>query len=97
MSANQATQPVATLCRVLGVSESGFYAWRTRAPSRRTQRDTEIRMAIRASHARSDATYGAPRILEDLREVGYRVGQKRVARMDQPTMRRLNTSSTTAR
>ena len=81
MSANQATQPVATLCRVLGVSESGFYAWRTRAPSRRTQRDTEIRMAIRASHARSDATYGAPRILEDLREVGYRVGQKRVARL----------------
>ncbi len=38
-------------------------------------------MAIRASHARSDATYGAPRILEDLREAGYRVGQKRVARL----------------
>ncbi len=81
MSANQATLPVATMCRVLGVSESGFYAWRQRAPSRRAQRDTEIRLAIRASHARSDATYGAPRILEDLREVGYRVGQKRVARL----------------
>ena len=81
MSANQATLPVATMCRVLGVSESGYHAWRKRAPSRRVQRDTEIRVAIRASHARSDATYGAPRILEDLREVGYRIGQKRVARL----------------
>jgi putative transposase len=69
------------MCRVLGVSESGYHAWRKRAPSRRVQRDTEIRVAIRASHARSDATYGAPRILEDLREVGYRIGQKRVARL----------------
>ena len=81
MSANQATLPVTTMCRVLGVSESGFHAWRNRAPSRRAQRDTEIRVAIRASHARSDATYGAPRILEDLRQAGYRVGQKRVARL----------------
>lgn len=81
MSANQATLPIATMCRVLGVSESGFHAWRNRAPSRHTQRDTEVRVAIRASHARSDATYGAPRILEALREAGYRVGQKRVARL----------------
>lgn len=44
--------------RVLGVSESGFYAWRNRAPSRRTQRDTEIRVAIRASHARTDGLCG---------------------------------------
>ncbi len=81
MNANQATLPIATMCRVLGVSESGFHAWCKRAPSRRTERDTDVRVAIRASHARSDATYGAPRILEDLREAGYRVGQKRVARL----------------
>jgi len=81
VSANQATLPIATMCRVLGVSESGFHAWRTRAPSARAQRDTEVRVAIRAAHARSDATYGAPRILEDLRAAGYRVGQKRVARL----------------
>ena len=72
---------MATMCRVLGVSESGFHAWRKRPPSRRAQRDTEIRVAIRAAHARSDATYGAPRLLEDLRDAGYRVGQKRVARL----------------
>ncbi len=81
MSANQATFPIATLCRVLGVSESGFYAWRYRAPSARRQRDTELLVAIRASHARSAGTYGAPRVLEDLREAGYHVGRKRVARL----------------
>jgi putative transposase len=69
------------MCRVLGVSESGFHAWRARTPSARTQRDAAIRVAIRAAHARSDGTYGSPRILEDLREVGYRVGRKRVARL----------------
>ena len=69
------------MCRVLGVSESGFHAWRTRTPSARTQQDTAIRVAIRAAHARSDGTYGSPRILEDLRDVGYRVGRKRIARM----------------
>jgi putative transposase len=69
------------MCRVLGVSESGFYAWRTRLPSRRTQRDTELRVAIRAAQARSDGTYGAPRIHEDLRDAGYRISRKRVARL----------------
>lgn len=75
VSANQATIPIATMCRVLGVSESGFHAWQARAPAARSQRDTAIRVAIRAAHARSDGTYGAPRILEDLREAGYRVGR----------------------
>ena len=81
MSANQATFPTATLCRVLGVSESGYYAWRQRALSVRRQRDVELLVAIRASHARSDGTYGAPRVLEDLREAGYHVGRKRIARL----------------
>jgi putative transposase len=72
---------VATLCRVLGVSESGFYAWRDRPPSARARRDAELVLPIVASHAASDGTYGAPRILEDLREQGERVGQKRIARL----------------
>ena len=72
---------MAAMCRVLGVSESGFYAWRQRAPSARRQRDAQLLVAIRASHVRSDGTYGAPRILEDLREVGYHVGRKRIARL----------------
>lgn len=52
-------------------------------PSPRAQRDLKIRVTIRASHARSQGTYGAPRILEDLRDAGYRVGKKRVARLMQ--------------
>ena len=81
MSANQAIAPVATMCRVFGVSESGYYAWRKRGPSVRAQRDMVLVVAIRAAHERSDGSYGAPRILEDLREAGHRVGQKRVARL----------------
>lgn len=81
MSANQALAPIATMCRVFGVSESGFHAWRRRPPSRRVQRDRELRVALRAAHARSDGTYGAPRLREDLREAGHQVGQKRIARL----------------
>jgi putative transposase len=73
--------PVATTCRVLGLSPSGFYAWQRRGLSPRAIQDVTLTAAITASHARSDGTYGAPRILRDLREVGERVGQKRVARL----------------
>ena len=69
------------MCRVLAESESGFYAWRQRAPSARRKRDAELLVAIRASHARSDGSYGAPRVLADLREAGHHVGRKRVARL----------------
>jgi putative transposase len=47
----------------------------------RAQRDAELLALITASHARSDATYGAPRVHEDLAEAGHRVGRKRVARL----------------
>ena len=66
VNANQATLPIAIMCRVLGVSESGFHPWRIRAVSHLARRETEIRVAIRAACARSYGTYSAPRILEDL-------------------------------
>jgi putative transposase len=78
---HQAVYPVATMCRVLRVSPSGFYAWRQRPPSAHAQRDQVVLTAIRAWHARSDATYGAPRLRDDLRDAGLRVGQKRIARL----------------
>lgn len=81
MKAHQATFPIATMCRVLGVSESGYHAWRGRAPSAHAQRDAALLPQLRAFHARSEETYGAPRLLHDLRDVGERVGQKRVARL----------------
>ena len=81
MRDHQARYPVATLCRLVGVSSSGFYAWRIRPPSARAERDAVVLALIRVSHDRSDATYGAPRVWADLRDDGEHVGQKRVARL----------------
>lgn len=81
MRANQADYPVRALCRQLGVSASGYYAWRRRGRSARARTDATLLEQIRLSHERSDGTYGAPRILEDLRDWGHPVGQKRVARL----------------
>ena len=69
------------MCRILGVSPSGYFAWRHRPPSRRRIEDEKLTLAIKEWHARSRGTYGAPRILEDLRDQGYRVGCKRIARL----------------
>ena len=81
MTANQVTYPIATLCRVLGVSRSGYHAWRGRGPSVRAQHDAALLAQIRVSHVRSHETYGAPRVWVDLREAGERLGRKRVARL----------------
>src|SRR5216684_1695685 len=81
VSANQAMHGVATMCRVLGVSSSGYYAWRTRPRSERARSDAELSLRIRAIHERSRATYGAPRIHAELAAQGIRVGRKRVARL----------------
>ena len=81
MSDNQAAYPIATMCRLLGVSTSGYYAWSKRAPSRRAQDDAALLGEIRAAHAASHGTYGAPRICVDLAARGFRVGRKRVARL----------------
>ncbi|QIA27781.1 IS3 family transposase [Thermaerobacter sp. PB12/4term] len=78
----KAHHPVATLCRVLGVSTSGYYAWRQRGASRRSQEDADLSQRIRLIHAGSRGTYGAPRIHAELRLThGVRCGRKRVARL----------------
>ena len=81
MSENQAAYPIATMCRVLGVSSSGYYAWAKRQPSQRVQADAALLSEIRAVHTASHGTYGAPRIHVELREKGIRVSRKRVARL----------------
>jgi putative transposase len=81
MKANQAAHCVTTMCRVLGVSASGYYAWQRRDSSPRARQDRQLLEQIRASHQRSRGTYGAPRIHRDLRAAGARVGRKRVARL----------------
>ena len=69
------------MCRVFGVSPSGFYAWNSRGPSARAIRDAELTARIRVFHARSKGAYGAPNIHADLHDEGIRVGRKRVARL----------------
>jgi len=81
IEAEKAHYPIRLLCRCLAVSRSGYYAWRTRAPSPRAKQDASLRVEIAASHSASRRTYGSPRILRDLREDGHRVSRKRVARL----------------
>ena len=81
MSAHQAHHGVAMQCEVLGVSRSGFYAWKDRPLSRRAREDVEIAQMIRTIHAVSRGTYGAPRVHAELAADGVRVGKKRVARL----------------
>ena len=81
MKANQAAHSVATMCRVLGVSASGYYVWQSRGVSARQRQDDVLLEQIRTFHRQSGGTYGAPRILRDLRAAGVRVGGKRVARL----------------
>ena len=77
----KATFPVRTMCRVLGVSPSGYWAWHQRPPSARAVADVELTERIRAAHAASRGTYGVPRIQADLSEQGIRCGRKRIARL----------------
>jgi putative transposase len=77
----QADHAIATMCRVLGVSPSGYYAWQHRAPSARAQRDAELTMKIHTIHLESRGTYGAPRVHAELAAQGIRVGRKCVARL----------------
>jgi putative transposase len=83
VKANQAQHGVRRMCDLLGVSASGFYAWRERPPSKRSLSNAKLLERIRRHHAASDGTYGAVRIVEDLREEspGERVGRHRVARL----------------
>lgn len=69
------------MCRVLEVSRSGYYAWLHRVPSERRKQDAVLAGHIEHSHTESRGTYGAPRILADLHELGYRPSKKRVARL----------------
>ena len=81
MRANQATHSIATMCRVLDVSASGFYAWKKRGPSRRALDDASLLEDLRAFHRASRGTYGAPRLHRDFRAAGRPIGRKRVARL----------------
>jgi putative transposase len=81
VNANQANVPVHTMCRVLKISASGYYAWRDRAPCRLAIDNAVMVERIRRIHAESNATYGMPRVRAELIDQGVRISGKRVARL----------------
>ena len=81
IDAERANFPVCVLCKVLGVSKSGYYDWRMRPLSRRSREDAVLVGKIREIHERSRKTYGSPRVHAELRALGTRCGRKRVERL----------------
>jgi putative transposase len=81
VKANQVTWPVERMCRRLGVSKSGYYAWAARAMSAHAREDVKLSAKIEAIHRHSHATYGSPRVHAELRALEIHVGRKRVARL----------------
>lgn len=82
VEAEKAVFPVTTMCRVLEVSASAYFAWRRRPPSARAVSDARLLELIGAIHVRSRGTYGVPRVHAELAfDHDLRVGRKRVARL----------------
>ncbi|MGL5005655.1 MAG: IS3 family transposase, partial [Casimicrobium sp.] len=80
---------IKTMCRVLGVSRSGYHDWYVRKPAARTVENAALAVRIKAIHAVSDRIYGAPKICAELRDADVAdhdprwasVGENRVARL----------------
>ena len=72
---------VISMCRVLGVQRSGFYAWRRRPHSDRQREDQRLLGLIKQAWLESGTVYGYRKITDDLRDLGERCGKHRVARL----------------
>src|SRR6266566_1034535 len=73
--------PVHRLCRVLGVSQSGYFAWKSRRACRRQRDDVVLLAHVRSAFALSNSTYASPRMTRELRDNGLTVGRRRIARL----------------
>ena len=73
--------PVQRLCKVLEVSQSGYFAWRSRPASRRQRDDLVLLAHVRSAFVLSNGTYGSPRMTRELQDQGLRVGRRRTARL----------------
>ena len=78
---HRAVWPVSPMCRVLGVSRSGFHDWHGRQPSARTLENARRTGLIRSFFVQSDRTYGSPRIWRDMRDAGEAIGENQVAQL----------------
>ena len=74
-------RPITRLCAALGVSRTGYYAWRARPASVRSQRDRQLLEQIQAVHTRTRGRYGAVKIWRALTAAGIGCGRQRVARL----------------
>lgn len=81
VDAEKARFPVSLLCKTVGVSKSGYYAWRGRPPSKRTHEVAALTERIVEVHKRSRETYGYPLVHAELRALGVHCGRRRVARL----------------
>ena len=81
IEAEKTSFPIQFMCRMLGVSRSGYYGWKMRPPSARDRADGALAERIREIHERSRRTYGSPRVHAELRTLGTRCSRKRVERL----------------
>ena len=81
MKDHQREFPVGKMCQVFKVSKSGFYGWRNHAPSDRDNENRMLLSEIQRIHGRSKASYGSPRITDELKARGFDVSRPRVARL----------------
>jgi putative transposase len=81
IAAEKANHSISLMCRMLGVSRSGFHAWQRRPPSGRALADAWLVERIKRIHRESRGTYGARRVHAALRQEGIQVGRKRVERL----------------
>ena len=73
--------PLTVLCRVLAVSRSGYHAWTRRLPSKRTQENARLEVAIQAAPVRTRQTYGPKRLRDELKDDGFTAGVGRLKRL----------------
>jgi putative transposase len=83
IAAERASFPTAFMCRHLGVSKSGFYAWRSRPEPARARDDRRLAVLTREAHEIGRRAYGSPRVHEELKARGVRISRKRVIRLMQ--------------
>jgi transposase InsO family protein len=79
----KAEYPIAALCRALGVSRTGFYAWKARPESKHAVDDRRLRVLVRESFRRNKRRYGSPRVHRELSNHGVRTSRKRIVRLMQ--------------
>ena len=81
INAERARNNTARLCKLFGISRSGFYAWRSRPASRRAREDVVLLDHIQTEFEVSHRSYGRPRMVEEFRELGFKVGHTRIGRL----------------